>query len=376
MNKKLFIPVLAGLFIFSAFETIHAQKKNVQNAYNFFKKVSPRNGMDKNLTNLNEAKKFIDLAATNAETQNDEKMNYYRGIIYMGLLEMEGMKQAQSGEIDKVMLEGYQKTIKESFNKVMTTPKSRYKEDVEKLVNSKSAQVFKMAVNAYNEKAFEMALGMFLQVSQISSLIDQEAKDADRNALICLNQVVNKLTTGDTTNFDMAIELTKGVKELMPKEIDVLITLINIYVRNNDLEGAGKFMSEALELDPENKTLHYNLGTAYMSQKENEKAEASFRKAIELDPKYADAQYQLGAHLYNWAGDSKTEAGKLDYRDPKAEELENKANELLNRALLVLEDYISGNPNDKAVLGILKNTYGQLGNTEKWKEYKERLEKL
>ena len=26
----------------------------------------------------------------------------------------------------------------------------------------------------------------------------------------------------------------------MPKEIDVLITLINIYVRNNDLEGAGK----------------------------------------------------------------------------------------------------------------------------------------
>ena len=376
MNKKLFIPVLAGLFIFSAFETIHAQKKNVQNAYNFFKKVSPRNGMDKNLTNLNEAKKFIDLAATNAETQNDEKMNYYRGMIYMGLLEMQGMKQAQSGEIDKIMLGGYQKTIKESFNKVITTPKSRYKEDVEKLVNSKSAQVFKMAVNAYNEKAFEMALGMFLQVSQISGLIGQDAKDADRNALICLNQVVNKLTTGDTTNFDLAIELTLGVKELMPKEIDVLITLINIYVRNNDLEGAGKFMSEALELDPENKTLHYNLGTAYMSQKENEKAEASFRKAIELDSAYADAQYQLGAHLYNWAGDSKTEAGKLDYRDPKAEELENKATELLNRALLVLEDYISGNPNDKAVLGILKNTYGQLGNTEKWKEYKERLEKL
>ncbi|MDG1842276.1 MAG: tetratricopeptide repeat protein [Crocinitomicaceae bacterium] len=375
MNKKIFIPVLAGLFIFSAFETIHAQKKNVQNAYNFFKKVSPRNGMDKNLTNLNEAKKFIDLAATNVETQNDEKMHYYRGMIYMGLLEMQAMKQAQSGEMDKVMLEGYQNTIKESF-KISIMPKARYKDDVEKLINSKSAQVFKMAVNAYNEKAFEMALGMFLQVSQISSLIGQDAKDADRNALICLNQVVNKLTTGDTTNFDMAIDLTKGVKELMPKEIDVLITLINIYVRNNDLEGAGKFMSEALELDPENKTLHYNLGTAYMSQKENEKAEASFRKAIELDPKYADAQYQLGAHLYNWAGDAKTEAGKLDYRDPKAEELENKANELLNRALLVLEKYITGNPNDKAVLGILKNTYGQLGNTEKWKEYKERLEKL
>ena len=62
---------------------------------------------------------------------------------------------------------------------------------------------------------------------------------------------------------------------------------------------------------------------------------------------------------------------KFDYRDPKAEELENKANELLNKALLVLEDYIAGNPNDKAVLGILKNTcYGQLGNTENGKNIK------
>jgi len=376
MNKKLFIPIFSFCIVIMGLGPINAQKKNVQNAYNYFKKVSPRSGMDKNLVNLKEAQKYIDQAALNSETLNDEKMHYYRGMIYMGLLEIDGMKQAQSGNIDKEMLEGYQNSIKESFKKVRTTPKSRYKEDVEKLISMKTESFFSMAVEAYNQKNFEMALGLFLQVSQVNSLIEQESKDADRNALICLNQVVNKYTTGDTTNFEIAIKLTEGVKELMPKEVDVLITLINIYVRKDDLEGAGKYMTEALKLDPENKALHYNLGTAYMSQKENEKAEASFRKAIEIDPNYADAQYQLGAHLYNWAGESKTEAGKLDYRDPKSKELEDKANELLKRALIVLEQYIKGSPNDKAVLGILKNTYGQLGNTEKWKEYKERLEKL
>ena len=146
MNKKIFLSVLSICLIISAFGTANAQKKNVQNAYNFFKKVSPRSGMDKNLVNLEEAKKYIDQAAINTETQNDEKMHYYRGMIYMGLLEIVAMKQAQSGSIDKEMLEGYQNTIKESFKKVTTTPKSRYKEDVEKLIGMKTEQLFTMAV--------------------------------------------------------------------------------------------------------------------------------------------------------------------------------------------------------------------------------------
>jgi uncharacterized membrane protein (DUF106 family) len=140
--------------------------------------------MDKNLVNLEEAKKYIDQAAINTETQNDEKMHYYRGMIYMGLLEIVAMKQAQSGSIDKEMLEGYQNTIKESFKKVTTTPKSRYKEDVEKLIGMKTEQLFTMAVKSYNDKNYEMALGLFLQVSQVNSLIGEESKDADRNAII------------------------------------------------------------------------------------------------------------------------------------------------------------------------------------------------
>ena len=135
-------------------------------------------------------------------------------------------------------------------------------------------------------------------------------------------------------------------------------------------------MSKALELDPENKSLHYNLGTAYMSQGENEKAEASFVKALEIDSAYADAQYQLGAHLFNWAREVQIKSQELDYRDPKSEELLNQSKEIKRKALSVLEKYIVTNPNDKQVLEILVQTHFQLGNKEKAMSYKERLNNI
>ena len=375
MNKKIFTSALAVLFLIFASGISYAQKKNVQNAYNYLKKYNPKNSLDKNLEVLNEAKKNIDLAAVNADTKDDAKMHYYRGMIYMGLVEVETQKQMKTGNLDQEMLSGYVNTLKESL-KFSTAPKARYKSEVEKLINTKSNQLYTLGVNAYNSKNFEMAMQMFIQSSSVSSWIDKKADDANKNTLVCLNQVVNKYTLGEEPNFEIAILIAEKVKEFMPNEVDVYITLINIYVRKNDLAGAKQYMSKALELDPENKSLHYNLGTAYMSQGENEKAEASFEKALEIDSTYADAQYQLGAHLFNWAREVQIKSQELDYRDPKSEELLNQSKEIKRKALTVLEKYIVTNPNDKQVLEILIQTHFQLGNKEKAMSYKERLNNI
>lgn len=375
MNKKIFISALAVLLAISASGISYAQKKNIQNSYNYLKKYNPKNSLDKNLEVLNEAKKNIDLAAVNADTKDDAKMHYYRGMIYMGLVEVQTQKQMKTGNLDQEMLSGYVNTIKESF-KISTAPKARYKSEVEKLINTKSNQLYTLGVNAYNSKNFEMAMQMFIQSSTVSSWIDKKAEDADKNTLVCLNQIVNKYTLGEEPNFEIAILIADKVKEFMPNEVDVYITLINIYVRKNDLAGAKQYMSKALELDPENKSLHYNLGTAYMSQGENEKAEASFLKALEIDSTYADAQYQLGAHLFNWAREVQIKSQELDYRDPKSEELLDQSKEIKRKALTVLEKYIVTNPNDKQVLEILVQTHFQLGNKEKAMSYKERLNNI
>ncbi len=375
MNKKIFTSAIAVFFLLSASGISYAQKKNVQNAYNYLKKYNPKNSLDKNLEVLNEAKKNIDLAAVNADTKNDAKMHYYRGMIYMGLVEAQTQKQIKTGNLNQEIISGYVNTLKESL-KFSTAPKARYKSDVEKLINNKSNELYTLGVNAYNSKNFEMAMQMFIQSSTVSSWIDKKADDANKNTLVCLNQVVNKYTLGDNPNFEIAILIAEKVKDFLPNEVDVYITLINIYVRKNDLAGAKQYMSKALELDPENKSLHYNLGTAYMSQGENEKAESSFIKALEIDSTYADAQYQLGAHLFNWAREVQIKSQELDYRDPKSEELLNQSKEIKRKALTVLEKYIVTNPNDKQVLEILIQTHFQLGNKEKAMSYKERLNNI
>ncbi len=55
--------------------------------------------------------------------------------------------------------------------------------------------------------------------------------------------------------------------------------------------------SRAVALDPNDATLHYNLGNAYMGLGRVEDAVASYRKALKMDANLPDTQYNLGIAL-------------------------------------------------------------------------------
>jgi Tfp pilus assembly protein PilF len=135
-------------------------------------------------------------------------------------------------------------------------------------------------------------------------------------------------------------------------------------------------LNEAIATDPNNKQLHYTIGTIYIDLKKNEKAEAALLKAIEIDPNYTDALYQLGAHLVSWASDMKTQANALKFGDPNYDKMIKTADETYTRAINPLEKYIAKNPTDKDVLTILYQLNRSIGNTEKAKEYKAKIDAL
>jgi Flp pilus assembly protein TadD len=205
-------------------------------------------------------------------------------------------------------------------------------------------------------------------------MLNLPAEDAQKNAVIMLREVTNKLTKGENPNDTLALTMLLGMYEVFPTEFTILIDIVNIHLRNNDIISAEKYVAEAVSLEPNNKELYYVLGTSYLTQGLNEKAEESLNKALEIDPAYKDAQYQLGAHLYNWANEVNKQAGELNANDPKLPELENQTEELLRKSLIVLEKFIESNPNDKNILGILYKTHNRLGNSEKGKEYKARFD--
>ena len=110
MKKSLICVGLISSTLFFSFDSF-AQSKNVQDAYGKFKMVSPKNDAEKNLRTLEEAKKFIDAAAENAETKEDPKMHFYRGQIYMSLYEYSAQQAMASGNVDQTLLEGWSHRI-------------------------------------------------------------------------------------------------------------------------------------------------------------------------------------------------------------------------------------------------------------------------
>lgn len=373
--KANFLTAALGISLISAPIFSIAQKKNVTDAAMIMKKYNPMAILDPaTKKNVEDAKRFIDLAAVNPETAEDMKMHFYKGQIYYALVELTTVDVMKGVAVDKDLIEQNSNISTASFKKVIEDPKKTFKKDAEDFINLRAEMAFNMGIKAYNDKNFEQATQMFAGAYQIQKFIGVEFKDAYTNGTLSLNNYVDSLLK--VKNFDDASKMSETVLEIMPTNIDVIITLININLQKGDAVVAEKYLSKGLELDPKNKQLYYVLGTSYIDLKQNDRAEQSLIKALEIDPDYTEAQYQLGAHLFNWANELKYEAGQLDYKNPKVSQLEEQSKEVLGRALIVLEKYIEKNPNEKAILNILVKTHYNLGNTEKSAEYKKRVEAI
>jgi len=406
MKKQLLLTGLS-LLLFTA---VFAQKKNVTDAILLMRKYNPMGDIAANQKTVTEAKNFIDLAAANAETAEDLKMHLYRAQIYYCLNEINEIAAAKNGTpVDQVTADACKATSMASFKKVIDDPKKAWTSDAQSFINMRVEFVYNQGITAYNSKKYEAAAEAFLAAYEIKSYLGEEFKDAEVNTSLAANYAVEDYLA--VKKYDEAIAFAEKISAALPKNIDILISLVNINLQKGDVSGTEKYINKALDLDPLNKQLYYVLGTSYMDKKENEKATAALQKAIEIDPNYNEALYQLGAHLFNLAAEKRNATLDLDYKDPKAVKLEAEAMELFKQALVPLEKYESLNPSENEVerikkmykekmesgkfdnaqlldaqkteitnacgiLDILYKTNMKLGNIEKAKEYKNRIDAL
>jgi tetratricopeptide (TPR) repeat protein len=372
--KRNIIKLSAGIAFTALTFTSFAQKKNVTDAIMSYKKYNPMtNGIEPSKKTVEEARKFIDLAAVNPETAEDFKMHLFRAQIYYSLIEVATM-DAAANPLDEAKMKEYESISKASFKKVLEDPKKTWSADAQSFIWFRSDMIFNQGIEAYTNKKYEESLNAFLISYYLRMFLGEEYKDAEINATLSLNNHVDKLL--DAKEFDKAIISVNSVLEIFPNNIDALISMVNIYLQKEDVANTEVYINKALAIDANNKQLYYILGTSYIQLKQNDKAAEALSKAIEIDPEYNQALYQLGAHYYNWAAETRTAAMNLDMKDPKAKDLEKRANELFTLALIPLEKYIEKNPNEKSILDILYKTNTKLGRIEKGQEYKKRLEVL
>ena len=102
------------------------------------------------------------------------------------------------------------------------------------------------------------------------------------------------------------------------------------------------------------------------------KAIDGYQSAIEIDSNYVDAYYNLGALFYNQSITLKSVAG--DYSGEKYDSEMARADEMLKKAIPLLEKVLTLSPSDKSTLTVLKSLYFNLDDMENYSRIKKQLE--
>lgn len=352
--------------------------------------------MEVGQTAIKKAKEYIDLAAENESTKKSPKTLFYKGEIYTGYL----MAFGTDSVLMKEHGEEYLNTGLDSYKQSLAVS-TKFKSDIEESINNKKA-LFGMGINQMYEKGMykETAEAYELQV-RFSDVLGQVDTTSIYNAAICYDKSATydkaaenylklaKMNYKPTQNylrasaayrknkqFTEAKALIEGARKTNPLDKDLLLEMVNMNIEAGDAAGAETALAEAIASDPNNKQLHYTIGTIYIDLKKNDKAETALRKSLEIDPNYQDALYQLGAHLVTWAGEVRGAANQLKFGDKNYDKMVIESDDLYRRALEPLEKYITISPNDKDVLTILSQLHRNLGDMTKSAEYKKRADAI
>ena len=189
---------------------------------------------------------------------------------------------------------------------------------------------------------------------------------------------------------ELAEEAIKEARAIQPDDVSLLLNEADLYIRisnnsDNDDERLyyrNKFkslMEMAIEMDPTNGILYYNLGVIYAEQGELELSKEKYQKAIELIPDYVDAYLNLVSIILedevaiveemNSLGNSKIDNLRYD-------ELKNDRENLYRECVPLLEELLKVSPENIDALNTLKNIYGVLGENEAFMQVKAKMEEI
>ena len=215
------------------------------------------------------------------------------------------------------------------------------------------------------------------RIGQTESRFPEIAKNI---ALIYVQQGKNEL----------AEEAIKEARTIQPNDVSLILNEADLYIRisnNSDNDDERLFyrnkfkslMEMAIEMDPTNGILYYNLGVIYAEQGELELSKEKYQKAIELIPDYVDAYLNLVSIILedevaivdemNSLGNSKKDNLRYD-------ELKNDRENLYRECVPLLEELLKVSPENIDALNTLKNIYGVLGENEAFMQVKAKMEEI
>ena len=377
----------------------------------------------KNKPILLKAKKAIDESyAKQLETpftkpKDLTKMYFYRGVVYLDYLMMSAIDQNILNEISNNGEQNMKEATFGSFKKCLELDvKNQWKSDITNKISTYRNISINSGVDFFQKKNYQNAYESFKIAVEMYSVLTLTDTLAMINAALsaekmknydeafnyykmCANHnygvgaemyqsMIRVLNASEVKNEEQILSVIQEGKLRFPKDYVLNIEEFNYWYSKGNNKKAQLALENAIESDPRNKILHFNIGVTYdnISNKYHDeskhdlafnymnKAIVGYENAIKLDSTYVDAYYNLGALYYNQSITSKSVAG--DYSGEKYDLEMKKADNMLKKAIPLLEKVLTFSLNDKSTLRVLKSLYFNLDDMVNYTRIKKQLESL
>jgi tetratricopeptide (TPR) repeat protein len=426
MNKRIISIFLAFVAL-----SLNAQKLQLTEAATEYKNNFSKSWMmqpdqlPKNKATLLKAKKAIDGSYGKQTTTPSlpakllTKMYYYRGMIYLDYMMMAAMDKDILTQVEAVGEDELNEASFGSLKKCIELDvKNQWKSDITRKIDglrgmsiNGGVQLFQNGDYKNSYEAFKGAVLMYDVISipdtlaMVNAALAAEKMKSYDNAYtyykMCADNnygkgaemyqsMIRVLNAVENERKDEAkiLSVIEEGKVRFPKDYVLNVEEFNFWYAKGDNDKAQQALQKAIEADPTNKQLHFNIGVTYDNlsnkshdNKEHDKAFEYMSKAIEgyqsaiaIDAEYVDAYYNLGALYYNQSITLKSVAG--DYSGEKYDSEMARADEMLKKAIPSLEKVLKLAPSDKSTLRVLKSLYFNLDDMDNYSRVKKQLEAL
>ncbi len=180
-------------------------------------------------------------------------------------------------------------------------------------------------------------------------------------------------------NDEKALAAMADARKENPDDIGLLISEANVYLKMGNREKFKALMEEATQKDPNNAELQYNLGVLAAEAGNREQAKEYYKKAISIEPNYVDAYTNLAVAILEGESEIVEEMNGLGTSaadNKKYDALKEKRTQLYNDAIPYLEKALDLNKTNINAAKTLMNIYSVLGETEKFKAMKVKVEQM
>ncbi|MFO7789843.1 MAG: tetratricopeptide repeat protein [Bacteroidota bacterium] len=308
------------------------------------------------------ATKFVRAVLGNLE-DNEPKVEDQRALIDIIQTRFPALANGFVNEGIKLFQDKEYEPALEKFEKSLTISSLAMKAD--------TAVIYYASLAAINSGDWEKTLEYSKTLKEL-----EYGNNPEEKVLVTLNLAKAYKNTGDTAKY---IKTLKAGREKYPDNAyDIVIELFNHYIDNQDYEKAHKYISMAIESNPEEASFYVVRGTLNEESDNMNDAIDDYKKAIELDPDNFDANYSLGAYYYNYAADTLAWANENvpPTETQKYQKVQDAAQKYFKKAKPYLEKSKEIKSDDINVLRTLRTIYYKLEEMEKYEATDSTLKSL